>query len=244
MNLRNLTLLVTGLILIVLFASAGAYWVVQRQQYEQDKKEFLSKCRDAMLDDFEEYYLSYGEVPREYDEMVFVNCSFQQIWIYNGFCEFGFNEPSVEEGYDPFLELVFEDTLPVVEMHLDDWKEKRTIAMEPIRRLEGDVEGQLGYFRDPHVEIALIGSLLKRLNDEYDVSEETLYDFHDALGELRIAKARQWAKEQAPWRVPDLSEEEIEQQIQEKHAAYELAKRQVLEEAGLTKDSRIAEPRE
>ena len=209
MKFRKSILVVLVFAVILGLVVGGALWQIQRKAFGAEKAAFLKKYQATMEKEIQDYFFAFEELPGESQELVAPGVEIRQPWVMNGIVKFGFNRPSIREGWMAFEVDVFQQTIPVCQAKLPEWKRELAAARKPLLELDGDLPAQLDLFLDRTFDARSGYSFLEKLQEEQNVSEEALLDFMYAFVEVRsIEGFRQWAGQivgSPEWDSPDLA---------------------------------------
>lgn len=191
-------------VLVAMVAIPCAWFGVRSLQLEDEKKKsFVDEYQEVMKREICNHFVLFGELPEDPAVLVYPGCELRSPRVFNGVVQFGFNHPTLEEGWMAFERDIFSKVISSCRDELPEWQSKLAVARKPLIELEGNLEAQLDLFMDPSFNEFAGQAFLIELEDDRGVDEEAVSAFIDAYREVRHL------------RHSELSEPELEQAMKQ-----------------------------
>ena len=188
--MRKQGCLITSFILFlaVVLVGGGVVWHITTRRIEQERQAFIDKYQRWLTREIRQHFFVFEELPGCSLDLIYENSQLRRPWVYDSLIEFGYDRPSIDAGWEQFEVEMFERTIRLCRAKAPQWQDELTEARKPLVDLEGNLSAQLDLFVDPKFDCCAGHYLLKHLQANRGVEEETLMAFLDAYMDVREAK--------------------------------------------------------
>jgi hypothetical protein len=238
MRFRKLAALIFGALLVSGLAAGGFAWRNEHLRFERQKAEFLAKYDKLITKAIRYHFLTTGELPKTSREIDRI--ATRQSWVLDEVVRFGFNRPTLEEGWLNLEQDAVTRVFPACQARVEEWERELTNARRPLVEREGNPSAQLELFIDQDFEYLAGYRFLMDLQERRGVAEKSVREFIAAFLAVREAhsdgmRLRHAAAKYVPesWNaVAQKSDLQLAQALD----AFERCKKGLLAEAEATKD--------
>jgi len=98
---------------IVGLLAACATWHMRHRAFEKEKAAFLVRYQAVMEHEIKIFYFTFDQLPETAQEMVGPNCGIRRPWVMTAVVTYGFNRPSLMEGWLAFEKDMFRKIIPI-----------------------------------------------------------------------------------------------------------------------------------
>jgi hypothetical protein len=113
MALRNRLAVGLSALVIIGIVAVGAVAWKDYQQFNREKSQFLENYREELEREILDYYSASGEMPHSAQDLLKHSTALRSPVVFDAMVKFGFNQPTLEEGWLAYESRVFEEMVPV-----------------------------------------------------------------------------------------------------------------------------------
>jgi hypothetical protein len=121
-------------------------------------------------------------------KLIHANSAIRQPWVFDGVVEFGWNRPTLDEGWNAFEREMLPTCTSLAKARIPEWREQLKAAREPLFQRAPDLAAQLELFVDLDFDYSAGCQFLRELRDQRGVQDRFLVAFIESVGKAREVK--------------------------------------------------------
>jgi len=231
MSKKRLAIAGILLLLTIALVTAAVVWQDRSRRFGQEKQAFVDKYQKAMEIEIHKYFVVCDELPDSPLELVYPGSHTRSPWVFTGMVVYGFNQPTLDEGWEAYEREVFEKTIPRCREKIPEWQNRLTVARKPLVELDGNLDAQLDLFIDADFSQLAGQRFLRGLCEDRGVTEEVILAFTEAyIAVHNIRRMKEMAAELLDSEVVDIAVAGYDAQLGVAMEEFQDAKTAVLEQ--------------